>query len=822
MDLPSDPVERILERLRDEWKRNCPAGPIFKLARNEVSRLQTRAATHQAALALGAIEADLVAYQELPIQRRRAELPRIANALKELKPLLTEPAEPPTPFGKLPSAIAPVKRKQPRAERTVEPVSSLVLKPDEPVTKLPKVGPANAKKLANLGAAEVGDLLRLAPRRHIDYSQTTRIGAALATAINADVTVRGEVTRLDLIRGPGTPRVVIQLADESGSLRVTWFNQYVANQLRVGDRIAVSGKLEAGYGGLSFTSPEWELMSGPGGQTLSTGRLIPVYPLTHGLAQKTLRRLTRAALDATKTTIEDYLPERILNASEEHLLDLATAYEQLHYPDQQRDNVRARRRLAFDGLFLVQLGLTRRKQERQAFGAQPLSVDRKLVAQFHQSLPFRLTGAQETAITEILHDIAQAKPMNRLLQGDVGSGKTVVAATALLVAHANGLQGAMMAPTEILAEQHDQNLRSLFSVLPEEARPRVALLTGSTPAAARKKILAGCASGEITLLVGTHALIQGTVAFARLGLAVVDEQHRFGVRQRAELPDKATGNLPHQLSMTATPIPRSLNMVLHGDLDVSVIDERPPGRIPITTRRYVGTERDRAYALVREEVAAGRQVFVICPLVEASEKIEAKAAVDEAARLQAEVFPELRIATLHGRMSGREKDAIMTAFRQREYDLLVSTSVIEVGIDIPNATVMMVEGADRFGLAQLHQFRGRVGRGSAQSYCLLLADESTPDGEERLAMMEATDDGFALAEKDLELRGPGDFIGTRQSGLPELSWLAATFDTRLFDRARQAAEETLARDPDLALPEHRALAARLTAFWAQASPDVPL
>jgi ATP-dependent DNA helicase RecG len=362
----------------------------------------------------------------------------------------------------------------------------------------------------------------------------------------------------------------------------------------------------------------------------------------------------------------------------------------------------------------------------------------------------------------------------------------------------------------------------LFAGLAAADRPTVALLTGSTRAAARRETLAAIAAGEVDLLVGTHALIQERVEFARLGLAVVDEQHRFGVRQRAGLPDKATGALPHLLSMTATPIPRTLNMVLNGDLDVSLIAERPPGRIPIETRRYVGSEREAAYDLVRQEVDRGHQVFVICPLIEASEAIEAKAAVAEGQRLQREVFPELRIATLHGRMGGKEKDAVMTAFRDRQSDVLVSTSVIEVGIDVPNATVMLVEGADRFGLAQLHQFRGRVGRGGARSYCLLLADETTPDGEERLGMMVETDDGFLLAEKDLELRGPGDFIGTRQSGLPEMSWLDGVFDTRLLDRARRAAEALLAADPALARPEHRLLDQRLRAFWARASPDVPV
>ncbi len=822
MDLPADPVERILERLRDEWKRECQAGPIYKMALNEVGRLRDRAATNQAELAIAAVEADLRAYAELSPPARKERLARVAGALKDLKPLLANAAAPAVPFGKLPDAIAPTRRRSARSESIAEPASSLVLQPTDPATKLPSVGPAVAKKLANLGVVEIGDLLRLAPRRHIDYSQTTRIGAALASAINADVTVRGEVTSLDLIRGPGTPRVVIQLADESGSLRVTWFNQYIANQIRVGDRIAVSGKLEAGYGGLSFTSPEWEPISAPGSLSLSTGRLIPVYPLTHGLAQKTMRRLSRAALDATTATVTDFVPDRVLGGGRTPLFDLQSAFEQLHYPEKQADNDRARRRLTFNDLFLVQLGLTRRKQQRRAFGAVPFTIDHGLIERFHQSLPFQLTGAQQTAIADIVADIQRPAPMNRLLQGDVGSGKTVVAATALLLAHANGHQGAMMAPTEILAEQHEQSLRALYVNLPVGEQPALALLTGSTPARERRRIVAGCQAGEIDLLIGTHALIQGTVEFAQLGLSVVDEQHRFGVRQRAELPDKATGALPHQLSMTATPIPRTLNMVLHGDLDVSVIAERPPGRVPVVTRRYVGGDRAAAYELVRDEVDAGSQVFVICPLVEANEKTEAKAAVDEARRLQDEVFPELRVATLHGRMSGRDKDAVMTAFRNREFDLLVSTSVIEVGIDIPNATVMLVEGADRFGLAQLHQFRGRVGRGSEKSYCLLLADESSPDGEERLRMMEATDNGFALAEKDLELRGPGDFIGTRQSGLPEMAWIGIESLTELASQAQHAATDVLTRDPDLTLPEHAALAARLAEFWAKVSPDVPL
>jgi ATP-dependent DNA helicase RecG len=690
---------------------------------------------------------------------------------------------------------------------------------DDPVTKLKGAGGATSKKLAKLGVETVGDLLRLAPRRHIDYSRTIRIGEALNLQAGSDVTVRGRVTDVQLHRGPGAPRVTIRLADRTGWVRVTWFNQYLANVLHVGDEIAVSGALEFGYGALSLTGPEWERMSGPEAG-VSTGRIVPVYPLTAGLAQKSMRGFTRQALDAALGAVDEYLPEAVLlPEGSPPLPELREAIAQIHYPDDQDALGRARARLAFDDLFLLQLGLVRRKAERQAFDGVPIAADRGLLTRWEEVLPFRLTGAQRNALAEILADLGKEKPMTRLLQGDVGSGKTAVAAAAMLAATASGFQAALMAPTEILAEQHLDGLRTLYAGLPEEERPRVALLTGATRATERRAIRGGLEDGAIDVLIGTHALIQDGVAIPRLALSVVDEQHRFGVRQRAALPGQTAGSLPHQLAMTATPIPRTLNLVLHGDLDVSVLAERPPGRVPIETRRYVGVERAAAYDLVRAEVAQGHQVFVICPLVEASEAIEAKAAVDEAERLSREVFPDLRIAVLHGRMKSREKDAVMTAFRERAFDLLVSTSVIEVGIDVPNATVMLIEGADRFGLAQLHQFRGRVGRGGARSYCLLLAEEGSPDGEERLEAMVASDDGFLLAEKDLALRGPGDFIGTRQSGLPEMPWLEGVFDTRLLDRARRAAEALLAADPELARPEHRRLRERLAAFWERAAPE---
>jgi ATP-dependent DNA helicase RecG len=789
---------------------------MARLATAYVRRLNALAVSHEAGLRLARIETQLQDYHHLSTDQRRQALPVLAEDLKSVRPLLTVGEEPIVPLGKLNSAVAPGRRPQPPATSQPQPPAVKPLDLEAPATALPRVGDAVAKKLANLGVKSVGDLLRLAPRRHIDYSRSVKIGAALGFGPRDEVTVRGEIVELKAIPGPPA-RVLARLADDTGSLKITWFNSFIAKQLQVGDEIAVSGKLDAGYGALSFTNPEWERMGGP---TLSTGRLTPVYPLTQGLAQKTMRGLTRAALDATKTTIDDFMPSAI--RERRRLIPLPAAYEALHYPPDHSALTRAQNRLAFDDLFLLQIGLIRRKRERQSVGGIPFAVDQVLLDRFLTGLPFALTDAQRSALDEILGDLAQARPMARLLQGDVGSGKTVVAAASALVAIAENYQTAVMAPTEILAEQHYHNFRGLYASLPDDDRPTVALLTGSTRAAERREVLSALADGDVDVLVGTHAIIQDGVEIPRLGLAVVDEQHRFGVRQRGELPARSAGPQPHVLSMTATPIPRTLNMVLNGDLDVSVIGELPPGRIPIETRRYLGPERQTAYDLVRTEVANGHQVFVICPLVEESEATEAKAAVAEAQRLQTEVFPDLEIAVLHGRMSGREKDRIMTAFRDRDAHILVSTSVIEVGIDVPNATVMLVEGADRFGLAQLHQFRGRVGRGGSRSYCLLLADEATPEAEARLQMMVETNDGFLLAEKDLELRGPGDFIGTRQSGMPEMTWLDGSFDTRLLDQARQSAEEVLDADPDLRRPEHTPLRTRLHIFWQTASPDVPV
>jgi ATP-dependent DNA helicase RecG len=816
---PGRHIDNALDALRRQWRAGFHDRIAHGMVQAEIARMRRSAASEQASSGLAEIEERLREYPNLDDQARRGALKAIAAGLENLRPLLEGFKNVPAAKGRLQSAVAPGKSRPTITSARERPAAVKPLAPSDPVTRLPKVGPAVAKKLSShrAGITTIADLLELAPLRHIDYSRTEPIGSALRSRPGTEVTVKGSVIEIREVSGSGPPRVVCRLSDGTGWMRITWFNSFVAKQIRVGDEIIVSGKIEADFGPLSFTNPEWERADGSG---LSTGRLTPVYPLTKGLHQKSLRTLTRAALDATRNSVVDPIPDSI--RQQYALIPEAEAYEQVHYPESEEALESAKRRLAFDDLFLLQLGHVRRRRERKAEQGVPLATDAELLSRFTHQLPFALTQDQRKSLEQILTDLAKPEPMTRLLQGDVGSGKTVVAAAAALMATSRGYRVAMMAPTEILAEQHSRNLESLFAGLPRNDRPLVVLLTGSSTTSERRRLSDSVMQGQTDLLVGTHALIQKSVSFPNLALAVVDEQHRFGVRQRADLPGRTEGVYPHVLSMTATPIPRTLNLVLNGDLDVSVISELPPGRTPVETRRYFGHERNAAHELVRSQVRAGRQAFVICPLVEESETIEAKAATAEFERLRDDVFPDLSIALLHGRMKSRDKDAVMTAFRDREYDVLVATSVIEVGIDVPNATVMVVEGADRFGLAQLHQFRGRVGRGGAHSYCLLLSDEATPEAEQRLETMVATNDGFVLAQKDLELRGPGDFIGTRQSGLPELSWLDGSFDTRLLDQARQAAENLLAADLHLSQPAHRTLRERLEAFWLKASPDILL
>lgn len=801
----NEAVERAIQLLREEW-RDGFAGRKIDRVRMLLRQAQNLTGDTAVSIALARVDLRLDGYAAFEPAERRTELTDIGKQLTELSQRLPRPAKQTAP----PSAAA-----RPAA-KPVRPAPVRQVSLQSPVTLLPRVGDQVARKLAKLGLETVGNLIRFLPRRHIDYSKTMSIREAVGFDTTGEVTVKGIVKDEAVFDGPPA-RYTIRLQDASGSIKVTWFNKYLAHQIHAGDEITISGKLEHGYGMPTATSPEWEKAGIP---NLSTGRLTPVYNLTQGVSQKQLRILTKAALDMTESTVVDYLPEAMRRRLD--LMPLGQAYRESHYPSDYRNLTRAHQRLSFDELLLLQLGLVKRREERRRGLAHAFDLQGAMLADFFAQLPFQLTRSQHRALDEVLADLQQAKPMARLLQGDVGSGKTVIAAAAAHVAIRNGQQVAVAAPTEILAEQHLQNFRKLFAALPESEQPVVRLLTGATRKKERTRLMEELRAGTIDVLVGTHALFEDWVTFDALGLVVIDEQHRFGVRQRSLLPSRTGSVQPHVLSMTATPIPRTLNMVLNGDLDVSVIDELPPGRIPIETRRYSAIDRTNSWELVRREVNAGRQAFVICPLVEESDALDAKAAVTEAEFLQREVFPEFKVQVLHGRMTGKEKDRIMEEFRRQESDILVSTSVIEVGIDIPNASVMLIEGADRFGLAQLHQFRGRIGRGAYQSYCLLLADDATPEAERRLQIMVDSNDGFVLAQKDLELRGPGDFLGTRQSGLPEMASTIRWFDTRTLDNARREAEAILADDPSMSSETWRPLRDHAAEFWHDMAPGLML
>lgn len=688
------------------------------------------------------------------------------------------------------------------AEPAAEPGDSL----QAPATAIRGVKGAVAAKLAKLDVRRVRDLLYLFPNRHNDFGNVSSI---------AELRINGEQTTLVSVwsaavvrlgRRDGTQAVV---GDDSGTMRVVWFNQpYLADQLKTNDRVVLSGKVTLFNGLKTMEAPEWERLQAD--ELIHTGRLVPVYPLTQGLGQRVLRRVVKEAVDRFASLVPDALPEAL--RKKHSLLTIGEALRGMHYPDSFETHEAARRRIAFEELLCVQLVVLGQRLAWQE--GRAAAFDRgEIIERYRADLPFVLTGAQERVLGDVLADIETSRPMARLLQGDVGSGKTAVAAPALAVAVANGYQGALMAPTEILAEQHFRTLTGLLGGLEVSGRPiRIDLLTGSLKSGARRAAVQAVASGEVDVLVGTHALIQDGVAFKRLGLTVVDEQHRFGVMQRAALRERAANGgeqTPHLLVMSATPIPRTLTLTLFGDLDISVIDEMPPGRLPVDTR-WVGPDARRSgYAFVREQIATGRQAFVVCPLINESDAVQTRAATQEYDRLSREVFSDLRLGLLHGRLPAAEKEATLEAFRRRELDVLVATSVIEVGIDIPNASVMLIEGADRFGLAQLHQLRGRVGRGAEQSYCLLLSDDPSYSARQRLKLLEDTNDGFALAEADLRLRGPGDYFGTRQSGLPEFQ--AADFsDVRLIETARQEAMRLLDSDPGLKRPEHVVLAAAVT------------
>ena len=738
---------------------------------------------------------------------------------------------------------------------------------NDPLTALPGIGPAKAKALSRLGLTRVGDLLGYFPQRYEDRRQCRCVLDAPLGESCCVAAMVAEEPRISRVRR-GLELVKARAVDDTGVLHLTFFNQaYVKNALRPGETYIFYGKAEAQGRARAMANPVFERA----GAKKVTGLIMPVYHLTAGVSNNLLAGLTRRALDACAAGIRETIPEDVRLAH--RLCQAEYAYRNIHYPEDFRALELARRRMIFEELLTLTCGLALLKERRSAGDGRRLEASR---AEFVSLLPFAPTAAQSRAMADIAADLSSGRAMNRLVQGDVGSGKTAVAAFAAWAAAQNGCQCAMMAPTELLAEQHARTLSALLA----PAGVRVGLLTGSVKGAPRRALLSALSAGELDVIVGTHALFSEDVVYHDLGLVIADEQHRFGVAQRAALAAKgATPGAPpqvgrrdsgegrgnslpaaaneigsgdptaqarcgedqraalaakgagvtgenavsaaHILVMSATPIPRTLALIIYGDLDVSAIDELPPGRTPVATYVVGEDKRQRMYGFVRTQVRQGRQVYIVCPAVEEGEEPEDGGAMDLKAvtaytkELQERVFPELRVGLVHGRLKPKEKEAVMAAFAAGELDVLVSTTVIEVGVDVPNASLMIVENAERFGLSQLHQLRGRVGRGSHQSYCVLVTASRSDAARERLRALCATNDGFKIAQEDLRLRGPGDFFGRRQHGLPQLKVADLADDMALLQEAKAAAETLIEADPGLSKPEHRALRRRVAQMFAQ-------
>lgn len=656
------------------------------------------------------------------------------------------------------------------------------MKLSDSIEALPGIGPKKAARFSALGIRTIRDLLSYFPRAYEDRTVRRTI-ARLQPGEPAcfEAVVVSPPKTAHIRRGLDITHVVV--SDHSGQLKLTFFNQkYVVSALHYGEEYLFYGEINGGLIGTDMTNPSFEPLRQAGA---TTDCILPVYPLTEGLSNNAVRKAVEAALAGCLDQLKESLP--LSCVARHHLVDPKTAYHDIHCPPSFEALEAARRRLVFEEFFLFSCGLFLLRHRRRSFHRPPMTDTDP--ASFLSLLPFTPTKAQRRAIEEILTDFRRSVPMNRLLQGDVGSGKTVVAAAAMSCTARNGLQSALMAPTEILAEQHFSTLSPLFSRLGISC----ALLTGSTPAVRRREIKAALADGSCRIVIGTHALFSKDVHYRRLGLVVTDEQHRFGVGQRAALSEK--GEHPHLLVMSATPIPRTLALILYGDLDISTLDEKPAGRQNIDTFLVGESMRARVNAFIRKQVAQGQQAYIVCPAIEEGETGSLKSARLFSETLQKTVFSDLRVGLLHGQMKGAEKDAVMSAFARGEYDILVATTVVEVGVDVPNATLMVIENADRFGLSQLHQLRGRVGRGNAKSYCILFSEQKNPETLRRLQTLTKTNDGFAIAEEDLSLRGPGDFFGSRQHGTPLFRAASMTSDLSILTEARQAAEEYLSSSP---------------------------
>lgn len=668
----------------------------------------------------------------------------------------------------------------------------------QPVQFLRGIGPEKAKDLEKQGIRIVRDLIERIPRTYRDYSQFKRIIQAQPGQVE---TIRGRVSRAwdERLRGRMTIARV-QINDGSGSLTGLWFNQpWMAKKFPEGREIIFAGVVERRGAQLQITNPEWEIIDEEGSSDpINAGRIVPIYPLTGGLNPRDVRWAVKQAVDLAAHLMPKVVPLPVV--ARQKLLEMAAAWCGIHFPADDEERRRARDTLAFEELLVLQTGLALVKHQTtdEAVGIAH-GPDGEVTRRFYTALPFRLTAAQERVIRQVKADMESSRPMNRLVQGDVGSGKTMVAAAALAKVVDSGHQGVLMAPTEILAEQHYINLRHIFGPIGVQ----VVLMTGSLSKKERETNLGMLQMGLAQIAIGTHALIEENVAFQDLSLVITDEQHRFGVRQRARLQQK--GTQPDVLVMTATPIPRTLALTLYGDLDVSIIDELPPGRKPVGTYWRPEAARKQVYDhLINKEVAEGRQAYVICPLVEESDKLQAQAATEWHERLQQQ-YPAVRFGLLHGRMKPDEKDQTMEAFRRGEIQVLVATTVVEVGVDVANAAMIIIEGADRFGLSQLHQLRGRVGRGSQQSYCVLVTDAKSEDARQRMQVMQKHADGFTLAQKDMELRGPGQLFGTRQHGMPDLKVANPIADLAILERARTEAIALVQQDPQLRDPADAAL-----------------